>query len=387
MANRFRTNQTPTNHSYSMWQTVMTLMDAGWSCLAWSDGSTANLTGTVPGPYAVGPSDADPVFPASGTFMASGSASANGFGNSRAWVLLRQPKGTGSLGVYAGTRMFVFQRGSTDLLWKIKYSKDGVWAKNGTSGHSGPVGLATSQNAPSPEPSFTYNDEVSVFGAGTDASPSFNTLFNTTNAPNGTSRHNVMANDGLSAESAPFSFYSVSWAAGGGVFAGHALLFDACLNGTTPALDADPYVIYADGGTTIFRANSSGSFNCYDQSGISTWWRYGLSSPAGSFASVAGLSYAARDNGGSTYRQVVPGDNSTAPLGTNSINNFDDFFPVAYGRPGSQGGNTGYKGVSSTVRWLSTSHAIGDTFALLTTRDRLSLVAVTLPWDGSVPSI
>ena len=373
-----------------MWQTVMTMMDAGWSCLAWSDGSTANLTGTVPGPYANGPGDPDPVYPQTGTFPNSGSASAGGFGNTRAWIILRQPKPTGSQGFYAGTRMFMLQRGTTDVLWRMKYSKAGVWAGNGTNsgGRSGPIGLATNQNTPSAIPSVTAsliqgNDEINLMGAGTDSAPTYNTWFNGTN---GGMRHNTMANDGLSGELAPYGFYAVGWTAGGGQLAAqHVFLFDPCIAASTAAVDQDPFVIQVDGSANGFRTGQDSSYNA-DNFGTATWYRYNLSNPAGSMVNVAAAAYYYRVAGVGVV-QIVPGADAGFPLGTNSHNGNDDFFPVPYMRRGAAGGNTGYKGVSSLVRWNSAAHAMGDTFALLTTRDRIATPHVNLPWDGSVPLI
>lgn len=378
MAFKFRTNNTPTNHTYSAWITFQTLMDAGWSCLAWSDGTTANLTGTIPGPYAAGPGAPDPVFPQSGTFPTSGSAGTNGLGNTRAWILLRQPKATGSVGNYAGTRMFVIQRGTTSALWKMKYSKAGNYGLN----NQGPIGYATSQNAPSIVPSLT-NDEFTMTGGGTDASPTFNTNFYTAD---GTSRHNCMANDGLSGETEPFGWLSVSWAAGGGVYCHQAWMFDPMLNGTTVSTDVDPFILFTDGSNqNAFRVDQDNSLNG-NLGNVFCWFRYGMSNPVGTAQAVAALAYTYRRSGVG-QALVIPGDGANSPLGTNSQNGYDDLFPVIYVRPGNQGGNTGYKGVSSMLRWLGSQHTIGDTFALLTTRDKLSLVTVAAPWDATVPLI
>lgn len=384
MANYFSTNQTPTSHAQSMFLTISTMMAAGWNCLAWSDGTTAHLTGTVPGPYATGPSDADPIFPLTGTFPASGSATTDGLGNSRAWIMMRQPVGTGSVGYYTGKRMIVIQKGTnaTHHDWRIKYSLTGGFIRGQANSGSTPAGAG---------------DSVYICGGGTDATPTFSTIF--LNTANGASRHVAMANDGLSGEQSPFGVYSVSWAAGGGggtVGAHHMFMIDPLEVATNNPADVDPFAFYAEqsagspGALRSSNVTSTDPTKTYTNSNgaVSAWFRYGQA--AASFENICGAVYFTWGASDNFIRQLVPGDGTAGQviaLGTNVHNGFDDFFPVPYVRRAGEGGNTGYKGVSSLVRWLGTARSIGDTFTLVTTRDMISLRAAVIPWDGSVPLV
>jgi hypothetical protein len=271
--------------------------------------------------------------------------------------------------------MIVVQRGTTSHVWKIKYSKAGQYDR----------GLATNQNAPSVPASTIPSDDVTVAGGGTDASPTFSTIF--LNTLDGVARHNVVANDGLSGETAPFGFWAVSFPAGGGNPA-HGFLFDPMINGTTAPQDADPFVFFVDtnaGSEATFVANQANSYGDVAGGVCTAWFRYGMQNAGQEFNSVGALSYAYRNS--IAYSQIVPGAAATYPLGVNSHNSNDDLFPVAYARSAVLGGLAGYKGVSSLVSWVTTERTTGDTFTLSTVRDRIYMRSVVLQWDGSVPAV
>lgn len=370
MAFVYRTNQTPLNHSYSMWQTVMTLIDAGWQCQAWSDGisETLNLSGSIYGQYGA----SDPVYSQASVFPAQGAALANGFGSNKAWIILRQPNG--EYGIYGGRRQIIFQRGTSDANWRMKYSKSGNFK----------ISTGTVLQTPAIDAELT-NDEVHQFGGGSDAEPTFKQIFFSTN---GSSRHNVVANNGGSGETAPFGFIAFGWNSGlGGVDCGQAILFDPMISGTTAPQDIDPYVFYSHLGTgqTAFLPNTYKGYTDVGES-CNAWFRYGMAAPTGSFSPVAAAVYSV-NVAGSSMVFSAPAADSIDPLGSNPHNGYDDLFPVVYIRPGSAGGITGYKGISSMVKWTSTARSVGDTFSLTTTRDKISLSSIAVQWDGTVPTV
>ncbi|MHB8407916.1 MAG: hypothetical protein ACYDHY_07520 [Acidiferrobacterales bacterium] len=386
MANWFLVNQTPSTYTVMMYNVLQVLLSASWNCLAWSDGSTVHNTGTIPGPYAAGPSSPDPVFPITGTFPAGGASGVGGLDNANAWFVLRQPPGSGSQSPYSGKRMICFQHSSASsavtarTLWRIKYTVAG-WA-------------FASNTGTTPGPA---SDEVVLFGSQTDLVPSFDTLFPGTE---GSQRWNIMANDGLSNELSPFGFYAVGFPAGGGVNPNTCIMMEPLTNGTFVASDVDPYVFYVQGGTNIVLDGIVGNISGFFSDGTyaaQAWFRYGLSQAQfqggvrqqtvnGTTGGVAACTFTTRSSGAGNL-SIVPGTSATSPLGTNAWNGNDDFFPVIYARRGNLGGQTGYKGVGAFCRVTSASHSTGDTFTKNTTRDYIAFGSVNLPWNGSVPII
>jgi hypothetical protein len=389
MANQFITNQTPTTFAYCMYNLLSCMSSAGWSIMAWSDGTTVHNTGTIPGPYAAGPGSPDPVFPLTGTFPNTGAAGANGMDNTNAWWVMRQPKGTGSVGAYGGNRMIVFQRGTTDVLWRMKYSV------GPTSGHVSQYQFASdATHTPSLYASVTQDDATFV-GGGTDASPTFLTCFPV--GQRGTTRFNVMANDGLAFETAPFGVWASAWNAGAGFFPSFGFIFEPCAAGTTAPGELDPFVIGVDQNQTLnstngcFCVSTSNQASCFfTQSGTGAgafaWLKYGLS--GATFQRVCPLMFGYIEVGLS-FLYSLPGVSFRGnPLSTNPINSFDELFPIAYGRPPALGsGPGGYKGVGSMMKFNSAVRATGDTQAQSTVRDRIILGIVSVPWDASVPTL
>ena len=385
MANTFLSNLTPANFTSCMYYLMNAMYNAGWSIMAWSDGSTAHNTGTIPGPYAAGPGSPDPVFPLTGAFPNGAAAGAGGLFNTRAWFVMRQPKTPASASftpVYGGTRMLVFQR-NTDTDWRIKYSLQGGYQ------------FASQTNVtPSIYATLPNQDDVTLYGGGSDAAPTFTTLFGDTAAA-GVSRFNVMCNNGLSSETAPYAIWATSFRNGGGVTPGMSFVFDPMAPGTIGVGELDPYVFYLDGqGTNVGAFNMCGndyrcgltSVNRTPYTG--TWLKYGQSDQA--FVRVPVCVYVQMTDS-SANQIVIPASNDTfmtrAPAGTNPYNNNDDLFPMVYVRSANQGSRTGYKGVGTVMKWNSVLRSIGDTQAQNTVRDRIIMGDCSLPWDGSIPAI
>lgn len=89
-------------------------------------------------------------------------------------------------------------------------------------------------------------------------------------------------------------------------------------------------------------------------------------------------------------RPVVP---AFAPgTGANCFTGKDDLFNLAWNRDRSQALPTGWKGVTTLTKFLSTQRATADTLTVNTSRDFAVIKApsgnqssIAIPWDGSVP--
>jgi hypothetical protein len=358
MAFKFSTSNLLSNRNQTWDNLVQTMIEASWSCLAWSDGTTAHITGTIPGPYSTGPGSPDPIFPATGVFPSGTGAGTGAWGNTRAWVLMRQPQGSGSIGNHLGDasgRTLVFQRGTTNEVWRFTYSK---------AGHS--KDAATSQNAPN------ASDKRFIRGGGTEASPTFEDVFAGTA---GIERSHCAVDDGINNDVNPFAFYSINIASGGGTLNNY-FVFDSIQNGTFLGQDLDPFVMNCD--ANDFASNSFWDTNVRAPK---TWLKYGFSDAT--FTRVSPCKYYSMFANGA--RQASPAHAASHGTGTNPINGFDDFLPIPYMRDVNNSNLTGFKGVGSLYLWTSTQRSNGDTFTLSTNRDKIYWGGAIWPWDGTVP--
>lgn len=70
----------------------------------------------------------------------------------------------------------------------------------------------------------------------------------------------------------------------------------------------------------------------------------------------------------------------------NPLTGADEVYPIAYARRYDAGAPwQGWKGISTMMKWVSVSRSYGSTLTVSSTRDRIVLNQVSLPWDGSVP--
>lgn len=273
----------------------------------------------------------------SGDQITTGASGAGGMGNTNAWFNLVFPDG----------RSYVIQRMSGDTSWRVKYSFSG--------GFTG--GSPSATRVPS------ATDEGVVKGAGTDASPTGSTLFYTNN----TYYHHMMFTN-----AAPYAFYDVKIAVGGGTGQLFAWLHDPLTN--YDLLDQDPTIIYcSDTGTggvlqlSNYASGTAGPFG---------WLKYGLAGAA--FTRIAALIYS--DSGG----QIIP---TNCP--TNPHSGVDDEFPVPYGRKTALGVPVGWKGLGTLARWRGQDRSTPSLIDLDPSGDppqvknRLVVGNVSLPWDGA----
>lgn len=323
MANLFKTNLTGTG-SLMIYELKELLKLAGWTVTQSGDATTYDDDGDV----ITGPG-----------------GGAGGMANTRAWFVARMP-GT--------TRELCFQRGTTDLLWRIKYS----W----NAGFSG--------GSPSADTVPSASDEEVLHGSGTDSSPTGAALFHTDSQY----YTQIMAQD-----SGRYGFWLASYDTSR--ISQTAILLDPMAEGSFPDADADPYAMYvaldtsgsslsqvwaqssSNNTTAPYLSNSAGR-------GPKAWMRPGLSR-----AGFVGI--------GACYFEYYAGGSSrssTVSYATNATSGEDVFLPVVYARAAAETPPNGVKGVSSLMRINSNRRNNADTTADLA---YIQMGHVVLPWDGA----
>jgi hypothetical protein len=327
MAFVFTNNVTPTNGSDLMYRLKTLLLSANW--ILKGNGDATNVSDV-----------ADNTATAAGTDYIT---SAGAMAATNAWWRVRM----------AGTSPqmeFVFQRGTTNLVWRIKFSPTGFVG-----------GTATATRVPS------ATDEVVLCGGGTDASPTFTTIF----AADGGYRLHIIADN-----AAPYGWVYVTYPNGGGNPNG-AMMLDP-LTGTAVG-DTTPYAVYLSQSVGSAFRGSGVSLDFTNESGASAPLVY-LSTTLSAANFVRALPNGYGFAGGSVM--IIPGNTGSNPFDAKDLE-----LPPIYMRRATLSGLTGYKGISSLMRWNGTTRATGDTHTVSTTRDRIIVGDITLPWDGSVPTV
>lgn len=313
----------PATGAVTIFRLKEALKAAGWTVTKSSDGTTYNPTGDQ---------------------ITSGNSGAGGMANNSAWFVIKSPSTT-------FPRQICFQRGTTNLVWRVKYS--------GTSGYV--TGSPTATVVPS-----AADDQI-IFGGGTDASPTFAQLLSTDN----TYRMNVVC--GGAAENYTFFFFTNI---NGSSIATTNIFLDVMMPGTYPAADIDPSVINIEYNNASALNSNLGSVTTSPRG----WLRKGLSGEG--FVRIQGLGLYTIGNGTITY----PGG-----AGVNSFTTNDEVIPMTYARLSSQTSPVGWKGVSSLITVNGVFRASGDTLSVATTKDKLILSGVTtstsifvsIPWNGT----
>lgn len=360
----FLTNQTPSNHNDSMFRLFQTLASAGWQTIAWSDGTTPHNSPIANAyPYSTG----------SIGFTAFSQVS-----NGRAWIVMQQPPTSASLTVgapWAGTRQMAWQRSSgDDRTWRIKYSMSG--------GYTSPAVAGTGQNMPSINTGI--NDEALICGGGSDSSPTFDFVFAGTD---GGSHVNIMADDGYlisGSNLTPYGWYMTSFTNGGSNGCEVELMMDPLLSGSFPAGETEPFLF----GRMNTNLNNSvlnpytgqQFFGDSTRNGSHLTW-FAKGKPTQQFVGCASL-YWLRGNNSQGMVNAYP-----QQAGANQHSNEDDLLPIIQARYANTGGQGGYKGLSSLMRYTSSIKSTGTAMSVAANRDRIVMNAVTLPWDGSLPLV
>jgi hypothetical protein len=335
MAYTFSVNNIPLTGSVAMYTLISTLISAGWTKVMDSDGTT---------------------YSSSGAQLNHGGAGVNGLGNTSAWVRLRAPAvnvGT----VVNQTRELTFQRGTTDVVWRIKYS-----ASAGFSGGS-PSSTATPSAA----------DEVFMAGSGTDASPGYTTIFTT----NKTYHWNVAAGGA----SEFYSFVAFAHPIGSVTTAASLIVLDALTLGSYSSLDVDPAVTICttnSWSSSDFIGTSAAITNVTNPSYARAWM--GPTTAAG--ASITSNSV--------NVNIVVYGNNiiggTSTNQGTNPWTNKDDLVPALWVSQNSIAPR-GIKGFSSVFSLGTTSRRNMETIDVFSIRDKIYVHGLWLPWSGVTPMI
>ena len=373
MAFHFLTNQVPFSWYDAMGRLVRTMCAAGWQQIAFSNGVTVNNTPVLnPFPYNA----------FSNSLGVTTDSSLN-WNTDRSWIVLQQPpiaavSGTG--GNYAGTRQIVIQHTTGDnRMWRIKYSFSG--------GYTVPAATGTVRTTPTVNSAI--NDEVYICGGGTDNAPTFDLVF--FNGVEGAAHMHYVADDGVQTSGScrsPYGF--IMWGAnsGGGNNCEEAFMMDPMLTGSFPdPFDPDPYIFYRDNGAVngnfpfrTFTNNAPWTNVNGGQNGAPLTW-YRKNTTAQQFLNLGALTFF-NSVGGLPGVTVFPGS-----AGQNAHTFADDQIPVMYARAPNQFGGCGYKGLSSLVNMNSAAHSYGATLSINSNRDRFVVRDVSLPWDGSLPSI
>lgn len=192
MARHTDVNFIPATGAEAMYRLKTVLKAAGWIVPASSDGSTYN---------------------ASGDQISSGGSGAGGMANSGAWFVVREP---------GGRREWCCQKitSSSNQSWRVKYSALGRFT-GGT---------------PDADTTPSAADERIIVGGGTDASPSWATLFTS----DGAYRCHVTAESDAVNGAYWFGLYAAVTPTGAAV----TFLFqDPVLAGSGSPLDEDPVVV------------------------------------------------------------------------------------------------------------------------------------------------
>lgn len=305
----FDVNNAAMTGATAMFKLKELLKTAGWTTASSGDGLSA--------------------FSSSSDIISSGNSGANGFANTSAWVVMQMPSAN------SVNRQLMFQRGTTNLIWTIKYS----YSTHFTGG----------------VPSAT------VPGAATDSQTLFN---NVTLFPADSSyRFNAGADNAT-----PYGYWSGTFPTGGGNPNNGHCMFPLTVD--SDSLDVDPYVFYL---------SASGSFANTDLVSMEGFMRKGQTQEK--FQTNFG-----------GMRLVQPGVATIFPAGvsTNPHTGNDDSIDIPVGISSlSTFFPHGFKGTMSVCRWNGASRTTGDTLSLASpgAKDRIVYKDTNLPWNGSTPTV
>lgn len=149
---------------------------------------------------------------------------------------------------------------------------------------------------------------------------------------------------------------------------------DRLVPNTYPTSETDPYIFWTSNGSNNLLAGNISNYNTESTLFISGW--FGKGEGTESFARMQGFIY--RMSGGLTLNAV----NQTG-YGTNYVGGYTDILPIITGRAsGSLSTPKGIKGTSSLFNWYCTTSKTGDTYQLVSSRDKIVFGDVLAPWNG-----
>jgi hypothetical protein len=329
MTYSFFVSNKPSTGTIAVFNLKTQLKSVGWTVKNSSDATTYNSTGDQ---------------------ITSGTSGANGLGNTNAWFRIQQPT--------SPFREFIFQRGSSDVAWRVKYS--------GTSKFTGGSPAATQV------PSAT--DEQLLLGGGTDAAPTFATWFTTNN----TYTQHICIGNGNSDDG--YSFYNICIFNGGGSATStsitNALLLDVLDTGSVHPDDTDPAILYitTGGSGSSISTNMNGETSTITEN-AKGWLKKGLAGEG--FVTIPAIKF------GSGSASICIPSNSRV----NIYNSKENVIPVFYMRRTALTAPAGYKGVSRLIKWGAQAHSFCDVISVSTTKDRIFFGEMSFPWNGTTPRI
>lgn len=308
------TETTPATGAVAMFNLKEMLKAASWIVKSSSDGTVFNATGDE---------------------IITGASGAGGMANNSAWFRIDNPDGV----------EYVVQRGTTNLVWRVKVSADDTFI-GGTPG-------------PTQVPSAT--DEGVSLGVGTDGAPTFENFF----GADASYRHKGGADSAT-----PYHFWSGAFPTGGGV-QNHA--FAHLGLSAVESTDGSPFVTVI-GDTELADTNLSAEVEVFNDTRA-----------FGYVAAIAPTTATYVVMSAATYNTAVA---QAFPSGipTNPISIDDEGIPIPFLRR-SAIANPGWKGVSTVMKWLGVDRTNGDTLSVTSTRDRIIFGNVSLPWQGTVPTV
>lgn len=312
--------KTPSTGAITFYELKTLLKLAGWTTLSSSDGTTYN---------------------SSGDQITSGASGANGWNNTRAWARVQAPD---------GYQEYTFQRTTSSIAWRIKYSRAGHFTGGA------PAATVTPSAA----------DEVVLMGSGSDAAPTGISFL----ANDATYRWNAAASNTY-----PYTFWASGYPLGGGsqsVFIGLEFL-----TATEPS-DAHVYLAIAGTASAGVILNSANLSLQTRTTGSATRTVTYLASAAPTTVIEPGALLFRIDNGTVAFYP----DGATC----NPITNKFDVAPIIWARS-SAVANPGYKGIGTMIKWTSSNKVTGDTLSVNSTHDRIVYGSCSLPWDGTNPII
>lgn len=261
------------------------LKQNGWTVPSSSDGTTFN---------------------SSGDQITTGNSGAGGMANNNAWWRVRDP---------SGVREMLYQRGTGNTVCRWKWS------------HS----ARFTGGSPSATVTPSATDEILYRGGGTDASPTFATVWGTDGA--------YRLHCGGDA-AAPYDWWYYTTISAGGATSFNGWYVNMT-PGTYEALDAAPYVISlgSSGAVTAPSSNGAALGTGYHKKGLT-------GEAVVTFFSSVHLGF----NG--TGLVIIPAASATAAIGVNPYSGNDSGFPIFCGRAAINA-SFGWKGVlkMSTVKF------------------------------------
>lgn len=276
------------------------------------------------------------------TFLFTGFGSgANNLGNTRAWFGLTDPYGYCTI---------YWQRGTSASAWRVSFVN--------ASGLS--VG-ATANTSPTPGAS-----EVVLTGGGTNTAPTYNGNYFSPGASIAGAKMTVAIDN---AGPNPGSFYAFPRLAVSGANAG-LIGLDVMQPGSTLPSDACPIVPFLQQASSTYfpwvtnygTAGTSPAIGYYGTSSTANARQLGIPE-----LRVAGL--------------VLPNTNMVDPW-----NSKDILICPPWVRAGNVPPIGAYKGYSTLFRYASFNRGNWATGTVSTTRDKVYLNSLWLPWDGTVPT-